>query len=302
MSGLREEQHGTVVVIGSFDGVHRGHQAIFQAARSAADATGRSCLCLTFHPHPKTIVNPSAAPRLLTLPEEKEHLARTWGIDKVITMTFDRNLAETPAEQFAERVLAEELGARHIVIGHDFGFGRGRRGDGKFLVEWGRPRGITVTIVEAITEAGEPVSSSRIRRLVNGARFEEALALLGHDYPIFGLVEVGEGRGYQLGYPTLNITIDHAKLLPPIGIYAARAEIDGHTYGGMAYIGTKPTFGQYPLGVELHVFDFIGGTVAGPVRTWFTRWVRPDQKFDSPGELKEQLARDETYVRGLLKQ
>ncbi|MFC1476213.1 riboflavin biosynthesis protein RibF [Candidatus Zixiibacteriota bacterium] len=297
---MKEQGKDTVVVIGSFDGVHRGHNAIFQAARSAADATGRRCLCLTFHPHPKRIVDPDAAPRLLTMPDEKEHLARARGVDEVITMEFNRELAGTTAEDFAERVLLERLGARHLVIGYDFGFGKGRRGNGIFLTEWGRDHGITVTIVNAIKIEGLSVSSSRIRRLVNAGRFEEALVLLGHHYTVFGHVAAGEGRGKSLGYPTMNITTSDDKLLPPIGVYAARIEIARQRYGAMAYIGTKPTFGQYPLAVEIHVFDYPGGNPDGRVHAWFTNWVRPDQRFDSHTELKKQLARDETYVRGLL--
>lgn len=298
---MKSQGKEAVVVIGSFDGVHRGHNAIFQAARSAADATGRRCVCLTFYPHPKRIVDPDAAPRLLTMPDEKEYLARARGIDEVITMTFDRALAETSAEDFAENVLLERLDARHLVIGYDFGFGKGRRGNGVFLTEWGPRRGITVTVVNAIKIEGKPVSSSRIRRLVNAGRFTESLALLGHHYTIFGLVAAGEGRGRSLGYPTMNISVADDKLLPPIGVYAARIEIARQCYGAMAYIGTKPTFGQHPLGVEIHVFDYPGGNPDGPVRAWFTHWVRPDQKFDSQTELKRQLARDESYVRGLLK-
>ncbi len=290
---------GTVVVIGSFDGVHRGHNAIFQAARSAADATGRRCICLTFFPHPKTVVDPNAAPRLLTMPDEKEFLALSRGINEVVSLTFDRELAETPAEDFAEKVLAGRLNAKHLVIGYDFGFGKGRQGNGKFLAEWGRERGITVTVVNPISFIGKPVSSTRIRRLVNAGRFGESLSLLGHPYAIFGEVTSGEGRGHELGYPTINLTTAKEKLLPPIGIYAATAEIGGRTYQAMAYIGTKPTFGQNPLGVEVHVFDYADGKIEGRVRFWFTNWVRPDQKFDSKTELIKQLARDEKFVRGL---
>jgi riboflavin kinase/FMN adenylyltransferase len=296
-----DRKNGTIVVIGSFDGVHRGHNAIFQAARSAADATGCKCICLTFYPHPKRIVDPDAAPRQLTMPDEKEYLAYARGIDEVITMEFNRELAETSAEEFAEKILVERLGARHLVIGYDFGFGKGRRGNGVFLTEWGRDRGITVTVVNPIKIKGKPVSSSRIRRLVNAGRFEEALVLLGHYYTVFGQVAAGEGRGRDLGYPTMNITASDDKLLPPIGVYAARIEIARQRYGAMAYIGTKPTFGQYPVGVEINVFDYPGGDPDGPIRAWFTHWVRPDQKFDSKMELKKQLARDEMYVRGLLK-
>ncbi len=298
----QKKGHGkaTVVVIGTFDGVHRGHNAIFQAARSAADATGCPCICLTFHPHPKTIVNPAGAPHLLTVPEEKEYLARARGIDEVITMTFDHQLAGTSAEEFATTVLAKRLAARHLVIGRDFGFGRGRQGNGRFLTAWGRERGITVTVVKPITYKGKPVSSSRIRLLVNSGRFDDALALLGHEYAVFGRVMPGEGRGHQLGYPTMNIATDQDKLLPPIGIYAAKAEIDGETHSGMAYIGTKPTFGQHPLGVEIHLFDYPGREINGSIRAWFTHWVRPDQKFNSESELKKQLARDEAFVLGLL--
>jgi riboflavin kinase/FMN adenylyltransferase len=297
---LKKRDKDTVVVIGSFDGVHRGHHAIFQAARSAADATSRECICLTFHPHPKRIVDPDTAPRLLTMPEEKECLARARGVDEVVTLEFTRELAEMSAEEFSEQILADKLDARHLVIGYDFGFGKGRRGNGKFLTEWGKARGITVTVVNAIKIDGKPVSSTRIRRLVNGGRLPEALALLGHHYPVFGKVAAGEGRGRGLGYPTMNVATSEDKLLPPIGVYAARIEIAGQRYGAMAYIGTKPTFGQYPLGVEVNVFDYPGGKPAGPLRCWFTHWVRPDQKFDSPTQLKQQLARDETYVRGLL--
>jgi len=287
--------------MGSFDGVHRGHNAVFQAARSAADATRRPCICLTFHPHPKRVVDPDTAPRLLTMPNEKECLARARGIDEVITLEFDRKLADMPAEEFAETILAGRLGARHLVIGYDFGFGKGRQGDSEFMSNWGRARGITVTVVNAIKIEGKPVSSTRIRRLVNGGRLAEALVLLGHHYPVFGTVTHGEGRGRGLGYPTMNMVTSADKLLPPIGVYAARMEIAGQHYGAMAYIGTKPTFGQYPLAVEIHVFDYPGGKPEGQIRAWFTHWIRPDQRFDSPTELKKQLARDEAYVRGLLK-
>ncbi len=290
----------SVVVIGSFDGVHRGHNAIFQSARSAADATGYRCLCLTFYPHPKHIVDPEAAPRLLSLPDEKEYLARQRGIDEVVTMPFTPTLAATSAEQFAEEVLAEKLNAHHLVIGYDFGFGRGRRGNAELLTDWGSRRGISVTVVNAIKINGEPVSSTRIRRLINTGHFSRAQTLLGHHYPIFGQIATGEGRGHGLGYPTMNLSVTDDKLLPPIGVYAARIEIGTVMYGAMAYIGTKPTFGQHPLGVEIHVFDYPGDRPAEAVQTWFTHWVRPDQRFDSETELKNQLARDETNVREML--
>ncbi len=296
----QKNKNKTVVVIGSFDGVHRGHHAIFQSARSAADATGYQCLCLTFYPHPKHIVDPDSAPRLLSLPDEKDYLARQRGIDEVVTMPFTPTLANTSAEQFAEDVLAEKLNAQHLVIGYDFGFGRGREGNAEFLQEWGAKRGITVTVVNAIKINGEPVSSTRIRRLINSGQFARGLTLLGHHYPIFGHIGTGEGRGRSLGYPTMNLSVTDDKLLPPIGVYAARIEIDAVLYGAMAYIGTKPTFGQHPLGVEIHVFDYPGDRPTEAVQTWFTHWVRPDQRFDSESELKKQLARDEVYVRELL--
>jgi len=301
MNQGKDRQKGTVVVIGSFDGVHRGHNAIFQAARSAADATDRRCICLTFHPHPKTVVAPHSAPRLLTMPDEKAFLARARGIDEVVTIPFTRDFAETPAEEFAVTVLAEQLQARHLVIGYDFGFGRGRHGNGKFLTEWGSKLGITVTVAKPITYKGKPVSSTGIRQLVNAGRFDDALALMGHDYTVFGPVVTGAGRGHQLGYPTMNVQTADEKLLPPIGVYAARVKIKQQTYGAMAYIGTKPTFGQNPLGVEIHVFDYPGGELTEPIQAWFTHWVRPDQRFDSESALQKQLARDEATVRELIR-
>ncbi|MBI5868650.1 MAG: riboflavin biosynthesis protein RibF [candidate division Zixibacteria bacterium] len=295
---------GPVVCIGTFDGVHRGQQAILATGLAIAKASGRELLVITFHPHPKSVVAPAHAPLLLTEPDEKVALLLSYGADLVLQLRFDRELAALSAAEFLDGILLKRLDAASIVIGHDFGFGRGRQGSPESMQEWGRDRSVEVVVVEAVTDAllNQRISSSLIRESLTSGLFDQAVRLLGHPYPVSGNVVRGAARGRQLGYPTWNLRLSELKLPPPVGIYSGWA---GRRipHPAMAYYGSNPTFGGEGLRLEAHLFDVREPHEAQPDQTetvWLSGYIRPEVQFDSAEELKRQLAEDERIVRNIL--
>ena len=291
----------TVVTVGSFDGVHLGHRAVLdEIARRAAEA-GRRSMLVTFDPHPLEIVNPQAAPPLLTVGAERyEALAET-AVDSVLLLRFDRRLAAMDPEAFVREVLVRRCAIGELVIGHDHGFGRGRAGDVETLRTLGARMGFAVDVVDAVDADGQPVSSSRIRRAVAGGDLATAARLLGRPYSVGGVVERGEQRGRTIGVPTLNIPgLSPRKLLPPDGVYAVRVETGRGRFGGMMNQGPRPTFGQMRRVLEAHLFGFDGDLYGRRVRIEWVGRIRDVQRFDSIEDLKAQLARDRAQAEAML--
>jgi len=290
---LLPHPEGTVVTVGTFDGVHLGHMAVLREIAARAEAAGRKSVLVTFEPHPLEVVNPQAAPPLLTTgPERREVLAGT-GLDYVVFLRFDRRLADFTPERFVREVLIGRCGMRELVIGHDHGFGRGRSGDVETLRRLGQSDGFAVDVVGAVELGGHAVSSTAIRRAVAGGDLRSAARLLGRPYTLSGRVVRGEGRGRTLGVPTINVgEVPERKLLPPDGVYAARVEWAGGIAGGMLNQGARPTFGESRRGVEVHLFGVDADLYGQWVRVEWVERLRDVKRFGSVEQLQEQLKRD----------
>jgi riboflavin kinase/FMN adenylyltransferase len=301
ISYLPQHPEGTVVTVGSFDGVHRGHEAVLTEIAARARVAGRHSVLVTFDPHPMEVVNPAAAPQVLTTgPERREILAQT-GLDYAVLLHFDRALASMPPEQFVRDILVHGCGMRELVIGHDHGFGQGRQGDVELLGRLGAELGFAVDVVPALEVDGHTVSSTLVRRAVAGGDLATAARLLGRRYFATGQVVPGDGRGKTLGYPTANLTgIPGRKLLPPDGVYAVRVEWRGGRADGMMNQGGKPTFHQAERSLEVHLFGHTGSLYGEWLKVeWVTR-LRDVRRFPSLDALRTQLDRDRSSARAAL--
>ncbi len=290
---LPPHPEGTVVTVGTFDGVHLGHLAVLEEITRRARVADRKSVLVTFEPHPLEVVNPQAAPPLLTTgPERREVLAVT-GLDYAVFLQFNRALADLTPERFVREVLIARCGMRELVIGHDHGFGRGRSGDVETLRRLGASDGFAVDVVGLVERSGHAVSSTAIRRAVAGGDLATARRLLGRPYTLSGRVMRGEGRGRTIGIPTINVgEYDERKLLPPDGVYAARVEWAGGAAGGMLNQGPKPTFGERKRTVEVHLFGVAADLYGQWVRVEWVERLRDVERFGSVTELKGQLERD----------
>ncbi len=289
---------GSVVTVGTFDGVHLGHRAVLDEIAARARAAGRRSVLVTFEPHPLVVVNPAAAPpRLTTAPERLELLAAS-DLDRVLVLRFDAAMAAMAPAEFVDQVLLARCGMRELVIGHDHGFGRGRSGDVDTLRALGAERGFPVDVVAAVTpEGGAPISSTLVRRAIAGGDLDSAARWLGRRYGVAGRVERGEARGRTIGVPTLNLTIPPAKLLPPDGVWAVTVDTPTGRFGGMMNQGHRPTFGDGRRLLEVHLFDFEGDLYDRWVRVDWLAPLRPIHRFDGMDALRRQLEVDRTNAR-----
>lgn len=293
---------GAVVTVGTFDGVHRGHVLVLERTAESARRAGLASVLLTFESHPLDVVNPSAAPPLLTLWDEKlEALAQT-PIDYIAVVPFTAQLSAYTADEFVQRVLIDRLAMRELLIGHDHGFGRGRAGDVESLRMIGRRRGFPVEVVSAVLGSdGAPISSTAIRRALAHGDLARASDGLGRRYAFTGRVVSGEGRGRLLGFPTLNLELaSRRKLLPPHGVYAVHVEGRDASFGGMMNLGPQPTFGDDTIRLEAHLFDAEGDWYGKIVRVEFVVRLRDTMQFSGPAALAEQLHRDAENARRAL--
>jgi riboflavin kinase/FMN adenylyltransferase len=284
--------NGVVATVGTFDGVHRGHWAVLEEIARRASARGGTSLLVTFDPHPLEVVNPQAAPLLLTTPDEKRLILAQSPLDRVAFVPFSHELAEFTPERFVREVLEERFHVAELVIGYDHGFGRARAGDVAFLRRLGERDGFAVDVVPAVMIDGRPVSSSLIRRAVAGGDLDSAAHALGRPYAVTGSVVRGAGRGRAIGVPTVNLAPPPRKLLPPDGVFAARVAWRGGVHGAMLNLGARPTFGDQARTLEAHLFDFAGDLYGETVTVEFVRWLRDVVRFASAEELRLQLEAD----------
>ena len=301
MSGLPPRAQGSIVTVGSFDGMHLGHQAVLREIADRARVAQRVSVLVTFEPHPLEIVNPQAAPPILmTGPERGEFLAQT-ELDYVVLLRFDKRMAGLSPEEFVKGILIDRCQMKELVIGHDHGFGRGRSGDVQTLRRLGAVHGFDVDLVTPVEFGDQQVSSSRIRRAVAGGDLESAARMLGRPYRVSGRVIEGERRGRQIGVPTINLgDVPPQKLLPPDGVYAVRVEWRGGRAGGMMNQGARPTFQDGRRTLEAHLFDFDGDLYGEWVRVEWIERLRDVQAFASVDALKQQLERDRTRALSIL--
>lgn len=302
LNALPRMAGGTVITVGTFDGLHRGHVLVLERTAARARAAGLASVVLTFDPHPLDVVNPSAAPPLLTLWDEKLEMFAQTSVDHVILLPFTAELAALPPEAFVERVLMRRFGMKELLIGHDHGFGRGRAGDAESLRTIGRRAGFPVDVVDAVIGSdGTPVSSTALRRAIAHGDLARAADGLGRRYSFAGRVTQGERRGRLLGFPTLNLEIaNRRKLLPPHGVYAVRVETRAAAFGGMMNLGPRPTFGDERVGLEIHLFDATGDWYGATVRVEFVARLRDTVRFSGPDALVAQLRRDAEQAQAAL--
>jgi riboflavin kinase/FMN adenylyltransferase len=290
---------GAVAAIGNFDGVHRGHRAVIDAAMARAKAIGSTAIAVTFEPHPRKILRPSDPVFRLTDETSKLRLLAGTGLNGALVLTFDAAFASLTAEQFVTRILVGRLGIRGATIGFDFHFGNRRGGSPAFLAEQGERYGFTVETAPPLEDEGRPVSSSSIRAALAEGRVVEAAELLGYPWFAAGTVVKGDQRGRDLGFPTANVALDPDCGLKH-GIYAVRVGIGGMIRDGVASFGTRPTFDDGAPLLEVHVFDFSGDLYGAPIDVAFIGWIRAEAKFDSVDALVRRMDDDARLARAAL--
>ncbi len=293
-SGLPPTVENTILTVGTFDGVHLGHVDVIRRLVERAGEIGAPSLLLSFDPHPLEVVNPAAAPLLLTTTEEKLEVIAETGVDYFAIMPFTHDLASYGAEDFVELILRRRFRMRELLIGHDHGFGHRRAGNVTVLKELGARDGFAVDVVEAVSVGdGQQVSSTSIRRAVAGGDLDRAAQSLGRRYSVSGTVVAGNSRGRQLGFATINLSAPSPrKLLPPEGVYAVMVQTPAGQFGGMLNLGPRPTFGDTERSIEAHLFDVTRDFYGNRVRIDFVSYLRETKKFGSAGELVAQLRTD----------
>lgn len=284
--------NGSVITVGTFDGVHLGHHRVLEEIADRARRSRRKSLLVTFEPHPLEIVNPPAAPPVLTLAHERREVLAQSELDAVVFLRFTAELSHLSAEEFV-RLLMQRYDLRELVIGFDHGIGRGRTGDVAVLQDIGRRLDFAVDVVDAVMLDGRSVSSTVIRRAVAGGDLLTAARFLGRPYSLTAPVVPGAGRGRAIGYRTINLELpDARKLLPPDGVYAVGIEWAHGASGGMMHQGPRPTFGDARRSLEVHLFDAVPELYGQLVKLRWVARLRDVQTFPSPEALKRQLDKD----------
>ncbi|MGH9024848.1 MAG: bifunctional riboflavin kinase/FAD synthetase [Acidimicrobiia bacterium] len=301
------DHSGAAVTIGAYDGVHRGHVAVLRLVRELADARGLASVCVTFDRHPAEVVRPESAPKLLTTLEQKlELLAATGHVDICYVLTFDEARSREPAEEFVREVLVEVLQARVVVVGADFHFGHRRGGNVPLLERMGGDLGFEVVGLGLVAVPGDPAgtvySSTGIRELLAKGGVAEARQLLGRPHEVRGVVEHGDERGRELGFPTANLAVPPCICVPAEGVYAGTCVLpDGSEHPSAISFGRRPTFYQdaeVPL-LEAFVLDFAGDLYGEPVKVRFLDWLHGQERFDGVDALIAQLDSDVEATRAI---
>jgi len=290
-SGIGNDR-GTVITVGTFDGVHLGHRQVLERiTRRAREADHKSVL-VTFEPHPLEVVNPQAAPMLLTMGHERREILAQSELDMVVFLEFTRELSQYTPEDFV-RMLLDRFNLKELVIGYDHGFGKGRAGNARLVTQLGSRLGFDVDVVAEVDLGALPVSSTLVRRSVTGGDLRLARKLLGRAYSMTASVVHGEGRGRDLGFRTINLALDNPrKLLPPDGVYAVSAEWPEGASGGMMHLGPRPTFSDEGRSLEVHLFDWEGDLYGQQIKVWWVERLRDVRRFSSTSDLQRQLAID----------
>lgn len=281
-----------VVTIGNFDGVHKGHLALFDLVKKRAAAIDGQSAVITFDPHPIKVMKPGNGPPLITLTQQKLELVADAGMDVIFCLPFTREFASTPAREFVRDILVNKIGIREIVVGYDYTFGAGREGDIELLENMGGVLDFKVRVVPPVYVENILVSSTSIRNLVQEGKLHEAKELLGRNYQVGGTVIKGKDRGGRLlGFPTANLELID-ELVPKRGVYVVRVLVADRKYDGVTNIGYNPTFGDAGLSVETHILDFQENLLGKQIRIKFIERLRDEKTFESVEDLVAQIKRD----------
>lgn len=297
LHNLPAAQRGCALTIGNFDGVHRGHQAVLDQLHARAAELQLPATVMVFEPTPQEYFLSDMAPARLQRLRDKLSLFHELGVEQVVCLRFDHKLAEHDADAFVKDILVEGLGVRHLVIGDDFRFGKGRRGDFAFLQQAGRQHGFDVVSTHTLVENGERVSSTRIREALAAGELDKAAQLLGRPYTIFGRIAPGQQRGRTIGFPTANVHL-HRSVSPVSGVFAVRVHgLEGQVLEGVANLGTRPTVCGNETVLETHLFDFDRDIYGHYVGIEFCSKLRDEKKFESFEALKQQIQQDAEQAR-----
>lgn len=295
---LPGDDRPVVVTVGTFDGVHLGHQRVIRRVVQQAKERGGRSVLVTFEPHPLRVVRPEQAPKLLTTSGEKRPLLTACGLDHAVFLEFTLELRESSPRRFVREFLLNGIGMSRLVIGHDHGFGKGRSGNAEVLRRLADEERFELEVVDSVhADRGRPVSSSAIRRALVERRVDDANRALGRRYAVTGGVVRGDGRGRKLGYPTANLRLPEDKLVPGAGVYACRASTSAGRFAGALHIGPRPAFPGAKDTFEVHLLDFEGDLYGEPVELELARYLRPIAGFDDPRRLADQIGRDVKRVR-----
>jgi len=293
-----------IVTLGTFDGVHLGHQAILRELFREKKEKDRDSLLVTYEPHPQTVVSPESSPLLLSTLEEKlkllENIPEGKELSGVLVMKFDKGLSQLSAGEFLEEIVIKRLKAGELITGENHAFGKERSGGIDLLKKASQTLGFELKVVPSILEDKTRISSSRIRKEMLTGDFDKGCKMLGHSYLISGKSVKGKGIGTEIGYPTINLEVPERKLLPKKGVYGAEAEIGNKRFYGMMYIGRKLTLNEEKLSLEINLFDYHADRVPDQLMVDLHKWIRGEIKFESLKGLQNQLSEDEKMIRQLL--
>lgn len=292
----------SIVTTGTFDGVHRGHQSIFESMQQMASESNMPTVVVTFHPHPRIVLKkePEHLHLLATLEEKKQLLAKT-GIDYLVILEFNYELAALSPEQFVCNILIKKLGARTIFVGYDHQFGKNKSGNKNTLKEVSSRYELKVREVAALTINNQIISSSVIRQLLESSQVAKARDMLGYAYSITGRVVKGNMLGRKIGYPTANIVVkNQLKLIPGRGVYAVKVYIQNSWHSGMLNIGKRPTLNTTKATVEVHIFDLNANLYDEEITIQFLKFIREERKFPDLSALRKQLDQDKEMAEKIL--
>ena len=295
---LKHKYEKLVVGLGNFDGVHIGHQKLIREVTALAGQIGGTSSLITFLPHPMAIIKPDRCPPLLLSQKDKQEMLAALQVEVLLQLTFDHEFAKITPEDFIKEILYEGLGAKGVVVGFNFTFGRFGRGTPDLLAALAGEYGYELVVVPPVKVNQEAVSSTLIRETLLAGQVAQAAAYLGYNPFAEGVVVSGDRRGAGLGYPTANLDIGENPLIPANGVYSVLADFDGQTYQGLANVGFKPTFNGGKRIIETHLLDFNRDLYGQEIKIRFLERIRAEKKFSSPEELVRQIEKDILLARG----
>jgi len=300
ISELSQLQGPVFLAIGVFDGVHLGHQAVISTSAGHARAVNGTPVVVTFDPHPEKILRPDKAPHLLTATPHKITLIRALGVQHLLIIAFDKHFAATEPEDFVQQLVQHSKPLSEICVGHEWSFGRNRRGNLQLLEELGRQFDFKVVGIPPVRVSGEIVSSTTIRRAIQAGDLKKAATMLGREYTILGTVVHGDAMGKKIGFPTANLSA-HSEQFPPNGVYFVETSLHGVVYPGVVNLGYRPTMssGKSDRTLEVYLLDFDGDIYGKDLELRFIRYLRPEKKFENVDALVQQIERDVHQAREL---